>query len=137
MSEERFKISREEVGLLMSYATRPDRFSEDLIDRLVSGVTGPELVSICTWVGLPDSTAARLVRANTTPRAGAKGRMTAPSPFWRAIAGLLIVMVIGFIVWVLGADFSGVRAVLTSAAAIGIGYALFRLIVAMSTRRVG
>ncbi|MDH3306205.1 MAG: hypothetical protein OEO77_01595 [Acidimicrobiia bacterium] len=62
-SRDRYRISREDIGILMSFATRPDRITDDVVHRLGKGVTHAELLEIAEWVGLPRSTASRLIKA--------------------------------------------------------------------------
>lgn len=99
MAQERFSISPEEVGLMLSFATRPDRFTEPLVDKLREGVTFSELEEVLAWVGLPKSTAARLAHARgsagepdggsfgpTTNQHGVTGRR-----FRRHLTGMLLI----------------------------------------------
>lgn len=125
---ERFSVSREEIGLLLSYATRPERMSEELIHRLVSGVTGPELIEICSWVGLPESTAVRIVEAGRSTSPGEAGAPVFDSRFKRATVMLLVVMVAANIGLAVAAGFSGVGLVLVAGGGIGVGYLLYRII---------
>lgn len=48
---------------MLSFANRPDRFTEAVVAKLNDGVTYAELEEILAWVGAPKSTAARLVHA--------------------------------------------------------------------------
>ncbi|NND14358.1 MAG: hypothetical protein HKO10_10355 [Acidimicrobiia bacterium] len=100
MSQERFSISPEEVGLMLSFATRPDRLTESVVVKLEEGVTFTELEQIVAWVGLPKSTAARLVHAQG-PAGGSNGGSTgtrsgqidtiSSGRFRRHLTGILIV----------------------------------------------
>lgn len=88
--EQRYQIGREEIGILMSYATRPDRLTSDVIAKLRAGVTRPELVELSAWLGLPQSTPARLIDANTSQGRSRSGRRGAPDTrYRRALIGLL------------------------------------------------
>ncbi len=61
---------------MLSFATRPDRFNESLVRKLQDGVTFSELEQLLAWVGLPKSTAARLVHARGSamePAGGTRG----------------------------------------------------------------
>ena len=133
MNDERIQVSREEVGLLMSYATRPHRLTEELVQQMVNGVTGPELLGIAAWVGLPQSTAVRLVDANRpTKPADRNRRGVGDTRFRRALVGILVVMLIANIATTIASDVSAVGVVLIAGAGAGAAYLVYRVIVAIS-----
>jgi len=80
----------------MSFATRPDRITEEMTALLGKGVTYSELQEIAAWVGLPKSTAAKLVHAQTsttgTPRLG---KRALSQRFGRHLIGILVAFVFG------------------------------------------
>lgn len=133
MNDERIQVSREEVGLLMSYATRPHRLTDELVEQMVNGVTGPELLEIAAWVGLPQSTAIRLVDANRpTNPADRNRRGVGDARFRKALVGILVVMLITNVATTIASDVSGVGVVLLTGAGAGAAYLVYRVIVAIS-----
>lgn len=77
----------------MSFATRPDRITEEMTTLLGKGVTYSELQEIVAWVGLPESTAAKLVHAQTST-AGAQRKRALSKRFGRHLIGILVAFVL-------------------------------------------
>lgn len=95
-SNKRHQISREDVGILMSYATRPDRITEAWVERLSNGVTHAELKEFSALVGLPQSTAAKLIDVGDRDKTALRGRWPGTGNAYRqAVIGVLAVFVIG------------------------------------------
>ena len=133
MDGKRIQVSREDVGLVMSYATRPDRLTEDLVDRMVNGVTGEELLEITDWIGLPQSTAIRLIDANREPTAKTAARGMSDARFRKALVGILVVMVLANVAFVSAAGIDVVGVVLVTAASAAVAWLVYRVIRAIST----
>ncbi len=118
------------MGLLMSFAKRPDRFSDEMIDAMRRGVTYPELMEIAAWVGLPKSTAARLVHSRTRNSAPSQGLS---ARFGRHLIGILVVFVAGATLVNIFLGESWVRVVVLAAVFSMIAYGLYSLIARIST----
>ena len=88
---ERFQVSPEEVGVMMSFATRPDRFTKAIKAKLEAGVTSDELEEILAWVGLPKSTAARVIHSQASSDGVSSGGAAAGPRFRRHLGGILFV----------------------------------------------
>jgi hypothetical protein len=133
VSSDRTRISREEIGILMSYATRPDRMTKEVIQKLVDGVTGPELIEIAAWVGLPESTAVRLVDANRpSERRSAGSRGLLETRFRRTLVGILVFMVVLNIALSVGSNVEGPGLVVLVGASVGAAYLVYRVILAIA-----
>lgn len=132
MPDDRLRISREEIGLLLSYATRPDRLTEEAVDRLVAGVTGEELTEIVEWVGLPESMAVRLADANRSTAERTR-RGLGPDPrFRRALFGIVVFMSLGNTALLVASDAGPFALVFGIAATALGGFLVYRLVFAIS-----
>lgn len=131
---DRIQLSREDIGILMSYATRPERFTDDVIERLCGGVTRPELVEISAWLGLPKSTATRLFDASNADQASAGGRRVGLSArYRRAMIGLLGLFVLSNAITNLTSEQGGLGSFFLTAAAALTAYIVYALIVRFSS----
>lgn len=120
----------------MSYATRPDRLTAELVHRMVDGVTGPELLEITDWVGLPESTAIRLIDANRPPQPSGPGRRgMGDLRFRRTIIGILVTMLIVNTAFTIASGVGEVGVVLLTLAGAGVAYIVYRVIIAISAIR--
>lgn len=118
----------------MSYATRPERFTDDVIERLCGGVTRPELVEISAWLGLPKSTATRLFDASNADQASAGGRRVGLSArYRRAMIGLLGLFVLSNAITNLTSEQGGLGSFFLTAAAALTAYIVYALIVRFSS----
>lgn len=132
--DDRIQLSREDIGILMSFATRPERFTDDVIDRLCAGVTNAELVEISAWLGLPKSTAARLAEAGRNDRARARGQHVAMTTGYRwSIIALLGLFVVGGAVASIGSERSGLSTFYTTAAITFTAYLIYWVIVRLAS----
>jgi hypothetical protein len=128
------QLSREDIGILMSFATRPERFTDDVIDRLCAGVSNAELVEISAWVGLPKSTAARLAEAGKNDRTRARGQHIAMTTGYRwSIIALLGFFVVGGAVASIGSERSGLSTFYFLAAITMTAYLIYWLIVRLAS----
>lgn len=76
---------------MLSFATRPDRLNKSVVAKLEAGVTYSELEEILAWVGLPKSTAARLIHAQESSEGVSSGGAAAGRRFRRHLNGILLV----------------------------------------------
>lgn len=132
--EAMFHLSREDIGILMSYATRPERITEEVIARLRGGVTFAQLETIAAWVGLPRSTAARLAQAEpSADRGQAGGRM--PVAYRRSLLGILLAYLVVAVAFEIGSG-SGPWDVFVIAAWMSVAvYLVYSLIVRLAGGR--
>ena len=132
--DDRIQLSREDIGILMSFATRPERFTDDIIDRLCAGVTNDELVEISSWLGLPKSTAARLAEAGKNDRARASGQHIAMTAGYRwSIIALLSLFVVGGAVASIGSERNGLSTIYFTAAVTLTAYLIYWLILRLAS----
>lgn len=132
--DDRIRLSREDIGILMSFATQPERFTDDVISRLVTGVTKDELADISSWLGLPQSTTSRLFSVAEDDRARAGGRRIELSRHYRrAIVGLLGFFVIMSSLTLRGSDQSGFNAAFLIAAISLTAYLIYRLLIRLAS----
>ena len=132
--DDRIQLSREDIGILMSFATRPERFTDDIIDRLCGGVTNAELVEISAWLGLPKSTATRLADAGKNDRARARGQHIAMTAGYRwSIIALLGLFVVGGAVASIGSERSGLSTIYFTAAVTLTAYLIYWLILRLAS----
>lgn len=130
--EDRHRLGREEIGILLSFAKRPEIFTDEWVDRLQRGVTTSELTEFFASAGLPERTAAQIAFSNESPHEHARSdwegyghgfrRVTA----WLIVIGIAIFLVPGF----QSADpFSYVGRVLAAAV---VGLLLYSVIVRLA-----
>ena len=132
--DDRIQLSREDIGILMSFSTRPERFTDDIIDRLCGGVTNAELVEISAWLGLPKSTATRLADAGKNDRARARGQHIAMTAGYRwSIIALLGLFVVGGAVASIGSERSGLSTIYFTAAVTLTAYLIYWLILRLAS----
>jgi hypothetical protein len=133
-SHDRIKLSREDIGILMSYATRPERFTDDVIERLCRGITHMELVDTSAWLGLPKSTATRLFDVSNADKARTGGRrVELNNRYRRAIIGLLGLFVLSNAITNVTSEQSGLGSIFLTAAAALTAYLVYALIVRFSS----
>ena len=132
--DDRIQLSREDIGILMSFATRPERFTNDVVDRLCAGVTNAELIEISAWLGLPKSTATRLADAGKNDRARARGQHVGMTTGYRwSIIALLGLFVIGGTVASVGSERSGLATIYSTAAIALTAYLIYWLILRLAS----
>ncbi len=132
--DDRIQLSREDIGILMSFATRPERFTDDVVDRLCAGVTNAELVEISAWLGLPKSTATRLADAGNNDRARSRGQHVPMTAGYRwSIIALLGLFVLGGAVASIGSERSGLSTIYSVAAIALAAYLIYWLILRLAS----
>lgn len=132
--DDRIQLSREDIGILMSFATRPERFTDEVIARLGGGVTWAQLAELSTWLGLPKSTPSRLFSVAADDRARAGGRRIELNRHYRrSIVGLLAFFVVASSLSLRGSDQSAPTSVFLIAGIALIAYVIYRLIVRLAS----
>lgn len=92
--QRRYRLAREEIGILLSFAKRPAACTAEWMARLERGVLRSELMEFFTVAGLPERTALRMVTESgsatpiDTTGQGERGA------YRRALLGLVLVYVV-------------------------------------------
>lgn len=130
----RYQIEREEIGLLLSFARRPEAFTTEWTDRLQRGVDLDELRGFFKAAGLPNSTLAELVGTDAVdagrPRVEWSQRNLS---YRRATIGLIVLLVVGAVGPAMTAGNDLIGSVVLSLGFLLVGYAIYRLIVRFSS----
>lgn len=93
-NDPRYKVSREEIGIMLSFAKRPHAASQAWIQRLQAGVTKDELLEFFGLAGLPLTEASRIMAADTSRGTPVDEPWSARSTTYRrAVLGVLVVYV--------------------------------------------
>ncbi len=91
MHEERYTLSPEEIGILLSFARRPEVVTREWIRRLRIGVPADELRQLFAAAGLPASTASEIIATAAAPETLGGSPRADNAPFKRALLGTAIV----------------------------------------------
>lgn len=111
-------LSREDVGILLSFARYPEVITEEWTQRLGAGVDKDELRELFRLAGLPWSSARGIIGADASDgdqRTGGE----AGSRFWRATLGTIVILTLLAVVSLIG-----VRGLTLEALSIAVGFVL-------------
>lgn len=131
----RYRLSREEIGILLSYARHPEAATEGWVGRLQRGVDGEELAEFVEAAGLPRDSVERIVATRLLDDRGSGDGWSHRSPrFRRAIVGVVVAYVVLAIAFSFATNDPLQSMMLTVSFAIA-GLFVYELIVRLSQRR--
>lgn len=131
----RYQLSREEIGLLLSYARHPQAADEQWVRRLQRGVDSDELAEFVQAAGLPRDSVERIVATRLLDDAAGDDTWSHRSPrFRRAIVGVVVAYVVLAVAFSFATNDPLQSLTLTVTFAIA-GLLVYELIVRLSRRR--
>lgn len=130
--EPRYQLSREEVGILLSFATRPHAVTEEWVTRLEGGVREAELAEFVAVAGLPGSSVERIVATRSVDNDGASGWTQRTPAFRRAVVGILAIYVLAAVALSFATGEDSLRNLSLAVAFVLSGIVVYRVIIRLS-----
>lgn len=130
----RYVLSREDVGILLSFARHPEVITENWVRRLGNGVDEDELRRLFDLAGLPWTIVRSLCGAEDSDRRPGLDPYAANPAFRRAILGTIVVFTLAGVGSVISASGITVDAVATSTAFALAGILLLQIITRLPER---
>ncbi len=132
-TERRYAVSREEIGILLSFAKKPHAATQDWIARLQSGVTRDELVEFFGLAGLPMTEASRIMSSESERGIRVDQEWSERSVgYRRAVVGVLLVYLLVAISVSVAAGDTPLQVVGIAATLALAGYLVHKVIVRLS-----
>ena len=130
----RYRLAREEIGILLSFAKNPDAVTEDWVRRLQIGVREDELMEFVVLAGLPSNMVERLVEIDSMDEAGAgTNPLYRRTGYRRAIIGVLAVYVLFAVVINFASESDMLRSFSLAAGFIVAAIVIYRVIARISS----
>lgn len=126
-------LSREEIGILLSFARHPDAITSDWIRRLGEGVDEDELRTLFRRAGLPWSSARGIIGTDAPEASTGVGREAFSPSFWRAIVGTLVALTLAALAGLIGSRGLTLDAAGIAFAFVLVGVVLFKTIARLSS----
>lgn len=134
-SRRKYSLGREEIGILLSFAKRPEAATDEWMQRLQDGVESEEFLALFQEAGLPMSTALQMMSADLDGISAPGGKWALQSIDHRhALLGILAFYVIAAAAFSIATGSGPFPVLMWTLLFVIIGQAVYRAGVRLATR---